>query len=868
MSDGLEKAQDPVKQEENPLAPAEQLTKINAEAAETARTTNIAGTKSPPPDIPGYAVLGVLGQGGMGVVFKAYDQRLLRNVAIKMVAAGPIAADELFERFEREAQAIAQIQHPNIAQIYEVGEVEGRPYLVMEFISGGTLSEHLRNQPQTPTQAAELIETLARAMHASHEAGILHRDLKPSNVLLTREGIPKITDFGLAKRLQAEGAANATRTGDVVGTPAYMSPEQAGGVVRSIGPPTDIYSLGVILFEMLTGRPPFQTPDPLSTVLMVLSDDPVPPRRLQPSVPRDLETICLKCLEKVPAKRYANAAELADDLGRFRRSEPIRARRIGIVERTLKFARRKPAVATSIVLILLSIAVISGMWIHYTIRLRSELARTNRLFNRAHDLANFLLLKHSNAVSKLRGSTTAEKELVQQMLVYLDALSNERHEGEIVTGDIMEEDLAAAYERIAAIQGSPYQHNVGESNEALKSYQKALVIRKRLATAHSKDLFAQLAHVSLLVKMADIHAAQGAPQKALTQYQDAEKRFQALRDSFKSQQSILSAQSDLQLRIADVYFEQNKVDESLARFNRALNIAQEASEGQPKESSWQRRLAVIHSRIAQALQAQKKDDEAQKHFEVMLKYAQSATAAAPLDAEAERDLTVAMIGYADSLFHEGKVEDATTSYTQAVQLRRVHRDADPQSATIAWDLAVALERLGIAQQLQQKLDDAANSFQEALVLATTLQQQDTENISLLREVCALHDRLGGVLRVQGKFQEANEQLRKGLDLGRQLLAKPDPSPADLEVMAELNFSWAGVQIGLLSPEDSNEQVEQRFTDAIKANTQALELFDRMKKLAPLTPRQQGLYDQIENARRHLEENLKRLRELPKDTSNC
>jgi serine/threonine protein kinase len=425
MSDGLEKVQNPAKAAVSPPDPAEQFTNLNLDAADSTRPTTPVRDRIPHPDIAGYTILGVLGQGGMGVVFKAYDQRLLRNVAIKMVAAGPIATEELLERFEREAQAVAQIQHPNIAQIYEVGEVEGRPYLVMEFVSGGTLSEHLKNKPQTPAQAAELIETLAHAVHASHEAGILHRDLKPSNVLLTRDGAAKITDFGLAKRLQADAASHATRTGDVVGTPAYMSPEQAGGVVRSIGPPTDVYSLGVILFEMLTGRPPFQTPDPLSTVLMVLSDDPVPPRRLQPSVPRDLETICLKCLEKLPSKRYATAAELADDLSRFRRREPIRARRVGMIERTLKLARRRKAAASLIIVSAILLSIITGMWIQHNVRLRYELNRTNRLFGRAHHLANWLLLEHVDAVSKLRGSTPAEKELVQQMLVYLDALAND-----------------------------------------------------------------------------------------------------------------------------------------------------------------------------------------------------------------------------------------------------------------------------------------------------------------------------------------------------------------------------------------------------------------------------------------------------------
>jgi tetratricopeptide (TPR) repeat protein len=251
----------------------------------------------------------------------------------------------------------------------------------------------------------------------------------------------------------------------------------------------------------------------------------------------------------------------------------------------------------------------------------------------------------------------------------------------------------------------------------------------------------------------------------------------------------------------------------------------------------------------------------------MLKYAQAATAAAPLDAEAERDLTVALIGYADLLFHDKKLEDARASYAQAVQLRRAHREADPQSASVAWDLAVALERLGVAEQLLINLQPSADAFQEALAITKSMRRQEPDNISLLREVCTLYDRLGSVLQLQNKPQDANEQFRSGLDDGRQLLAVAEPSPADLEVMAQLNFSWAGVQINLFSPDDSDEQFEQRFVDAINGYTRALEIFQRMMKLTPLTPRQQALFDNVQNARAHVEENLKRLRELPEDTSN-
>jgi serine/threonine-protein kinase len=300
------------------------------------------------PQVAGYEMLGVLGSGGMGMVYKARHLRLKRLVALKMILGGAGAAPAELGRLRTEAEAIARLHHPNIVQIYEVGEHAGLPYLSLEFVEGGSLAEAVAGGrwvvggPDTARRAAELVETLARAMHAAHQQGIIHRDLKPANVLLTEDGTPKITDFGLAKCLDVE--VGLTQTGAVLGTPSYMAPEQAEGKVHALGPATDLYALGAILYELLTGRPPFQGATLLETLEQVRTHEPRAPSSWQPQVPRDLDTICLKCLEKEPRHRYASALDLAADLRRYLDGELIHARPFTLIDRVARTLNREQQV--------------------------------------------------------------------------------------------------------------------------------------------------------------------------------------------------------------------------------------------------------------------------------------------------------------------------------------------------------------------------------------------------------------------------------------------------------------------------------------------------------------------------------------------
>jgi eukaryotic-like serine/threonine-protein kinase len=331
--------------------------------------------------VPGFEILSELGRGGMGVVYKARQMSLKRIVALKMIRDDWLGNPEHLARFEIEAEAVARLSHPNILGIYEIGKVGRVPYVVLELLEGGTLKERLASTPQPFRDAAALLATLARGVHFAHGAGILHRDLKPSNVLFDQAGVPKIADFGLAKRLEVD--EGQTQTGQVIGTPSYMAPEQARGWDRDIGATADIYSLGAILYEMLTGRPPLKGSTAMETLKLVQEEDPVPPSRLRPKLPFDLETICLKCLNRDPRKRYPDALSLAEDLDRFLAGESVLARRTPPWERAIKRARKRP-----VTVVLLAVSAVCALYVvEEVLRARAhERAREEKEYARVTDL--------------------------------------------------------------------------------------------------------------------------------------------------------------------------------------------------------------------------------------------------------------------------------------------------------------------------------------------------------------------------------------------------------------------------------------------------------------------------------------------------
>jgi serine/threonine protein kinase len=449
-----------------------------------------AVVEAPLPSISGYEVLEVLGRGGMGVVYRAWQKSLKRFVALKMLKDGVLADEESRQRFRREAEAAARLRHPHIIQVYEIGEQDGRPFFALEYVEGGSLAEKVRGTPQPPGEAARLVETLARTMSHAHQQGIVHRDLKPSNVLVIDEAdtplgqwVPKITDFGLAKQVHptAASAGPQTQSGAIVGTAEYMSPEQAAGLTKVVGPAADIYSLGAMLYELLTGRSPFKGATLVDTVQQVLHDEPVSPRRLQPKVPHDLETICLKCLHKEPNKRYASAQDLADDLRQFQDGKPIQARPIGTWERGVKWAKRRPTAAALAVVSVSFVLILGIVLARLNMVLRKEVEESN--LQRAREAEYFRKAAEiAHNASRTLWSMGKPREALDLENQLIDLLESGLQQG-LLTDSQRTVALPAAYFVRAGLLAEMGQHE-----KAVEDFDRALelkvVLEAKLLPAH------------------------------------------------------------------------------------------------------------------------------------------------------------------------------------------------------------------------------------------------------------------------------------------------------------------------------------------------------------------------------------------------
>jgi tetratricopeptide (TPR) repeat protein/tRNA A-37 threonylcarbamoyl transferase component Bud32 len=598
--------------------------------------------------VPGYEILEKLGQGGMGVVFKARQTKLNRVVALKMILGSHHANAQQLARFQVEAEALASLQHPHIVQVHEVGTHDGSPYFSMEFVEGGSLDQKLAGRPQAPRDAAGMVELLARAIHAAHLRGIIHRDLKPVNVLLAPGasgsdgsgvqglGSPKIADFGLAKRLEAED--DRTLPGVVMGTPSYMAPEQAEGKSREIGPATDVHALGVILYEMLTGKTPFDGPTAYATLENVKHVEAVAPSKHQPGVPRDLDIICLKCLHKTPSRRYATAEALADDLRRFLNNEPILARPVGRAERLLKWVQRRPTAATLVFVLLLGslTALAAGIWHH--VRLRSERDRAEKNFQTALDAVNKMLtVVGEEQLASEPGMTQKRRELLEEALKYYQKLLAEKQDD-----PAMRRHVAQAHKR------------VGDIHRLLREQEKA---------------------------DASYLAAIGMLKVLVAEYPDDPELRQHLADSHNWRGELLR--------------QANKIPEAEAAYNEALKIQSDLTRDFPQRPEFEQDLARSHYNLGLLFKDSSQLSKAQDELHEAVARLRKLADADPNRPTNQEHLGRAYLNQATVLHLLGKAHlEALDAAARAMVLFRNLSRKYPQVPDYRWELAISCNNLG------------------------------------------------------------------------------------------------------------------------------------------------------------------------------
>jgi serine/threonine protein kinase len=668
---------------------------------------------------PGFRIVGELGRGGMGTVYKAWQLSLKRFVAIKVLRMDAYADAGATARFQSEAEAAARFQHPNIVQVYEVGEHDGLGYLVLEYAAGGGLDRRLAESLQDPRSSARLIETLARAIHFAHERGIIHRDLKPANVLLTEDGVPKITDFGLAKLLERE--EELTAHGEILGTPSYMAPEQVRGQTDKIRPATDVYSLGAILYEMLTGRPPFKGTTPLSTLEQVSSQEPLSPGKIQRNVPRDLETICLKCLNKEPGRRYATASELAEDLDRFLHGRPILARPTPLWDRLAKWARRRPLSAAAVAgLFTLSVILLVGA-VYYNHRLHVEMLAALRAERRAQDERDLAL----NAFNRL---------------------------------------IYDVQERLAQ---TPATRALRRS--LLDTAIRGLEELERSAAGGSPNLSQAVAYQ----KLGDIFRVIFKPEMARIHYRRSLQIAGALLSGHPDPIAVQEVLYLAQMGLGHVDMRAKQYDAAKVGFHKAVAMAETIAAAKPDSDAARRDLIEACLQLGRAQQFSGESSDAEVWYRKMHDLARRWVAESPGNNQARDLLASALrkLGDMRKLFDRDLPAArgaARRAYTQAIAIGREIVAADPENDAYQNHLAYALDDLAGVARDEGGAEEARSLFVRAEQLFAGLVARDPENLELRLKWLQTRYRLAKLDRQESRYEEARAALTRIRDEWRDL----------------------------------------------------------------------------------------------------
>jgi eukaryotic-like serine/threonine-protein kinase len=799
-----------------PAKPGAVTGKRPAPAATTARRGR--GAKLPD-KIPGYEILGELGRGGMGVVYKARQAGLNRLCALKMILAGGLASADAIARFKIEAEAIAHLQHPNIVQVYEIGEAADCPYFSLEFVDGSNLQAKIAATPQGSVETARLMQQICQGVEAAHKRGVLHRDLKPANVLLTKDNIPKITDFGLAKRIE-EKDQGQTRTGAILGTPSYMAPEQAMGRAKEVGPAADIYSLGAVLYDMLTGRPPFRGETVMDTLNQVQKLEPLPPRDLVPKVPLDLQTICLKALEKDPKKRYETAGAMADDLRRFLAGEPILARPTPAWERAAKWARRRPALATAISVssvALITVLTLGGLWLN-----------TQRVW--AADRAAAAVQRESaaNELAKVsRERADQQAEIARQKEAMAIAEKNRREEAERLQGladKHFKQARTAVNEMLKNVGGRELRFDPGMELVRRGLVTKALDFYLDFLKDRDTDpsLQAETADADFLV--GNVYRDLGQYDDSMAHYKQALKRYDELQRENPSKAGFRFGVAEATMEIANTQLLQGQFQQSEKGYRQAISLFGPLAREFPAELIYRDDTASSFDNLGSICLKLGRYKEAEANFDEALKMRGALMAEGFKDAESRNRLARLQRNRAALLVKLDRLGEAEKALLASRDIAKTLSKEVPDVPDYAADWALSCMNLAICYGKLGKSQPAVDALREAIGILEGLKSDYPRTPVFGQDLARAHNELGIVYGNSDKIQQAHDEFVRAVEILRQVLAKqPNLAAARLQ-LAQSRISLGTALFHM-----------EKLDEATAQYRQGVNLLEKMKPSATTTP---------------------------------